>query len=539
MPALGELRRDGRGGHDSAHRVAVAHRLPERDDVGHDVVLGEAPERLADPPEARLHLVGDAQRPRRTGPLVRGAEVAGRYREDAVAREHVVADEQRRSVSFPTEKCESVIDLVRHAFGGVGGREGGGTSDPRHPRLECCRPELLGRQSSSCRRGAVVGVLGDHGPAASGHSARDLDRDVVRLAARVDEHHDGELAGEQRDEPVGVGSYLVDEVAGVRGQPPRLRGERCRDPRVGVPHLWHVVVGVEQPVPVYIHQPDAVARLEAHGLLVAQGERRSEPRAPQSQALGEGWVWPPEHAARLRERDGERRRAVVVDPEERCETVLRVGEDVVDVVRVQLGPPGGDEEGLGHPGRRQIGNELELRGRERSDGVVGGQDIDEGIERVVAAECLVGRSDRGVDHRPRVDEISEVDDAGDVLRVVAVDKQIAGVDVAVDRRERHEGECGLDHRLVAVEPALDEPSPVGREMPEPGAQFREPRHVPQEGMARQRVREAGERPVEPCDRGTDSTASAWAGGAGREGGAVDEGDELDGVVGAVDRDRTG
>ena len=63
VPALGELGGDGRGRHDGPHRVAVAHRLPERDDVGHDAVLGEAPERLADPAEPRLHLVGDAERP--------------------------------------------------------------------------------------------------------------------------------------------------------------------------------------------------------------------------------------------------------------------------------------------------------------------------------------------------------------------------------------------------------------------------------------------------------------------------------------------
>ena len=42
-------------------RVAVAHRLADRDDVGHDAVALEAPHVLAGAAEAGLHLVGDEQ----------------------------------------------------------------------------------------------------------------------------------------------------------------------------------------------------------------------------------------------------------------------------------------------------------------------------------------------------------------------------------------------------------------------------------------------------------------------------------------------
>ena len=265
VPALGELRGDRRGRDHGAHRVAVAHRLAERDDVGHDAVLGKAPERLADAAEPRLHLVGDAERARRAGAGVRGAEVAGRHGEDAVAREDVVADQERRPVTCLAQPGEGAVDLARDPLRGVAGAERGGAADPRHPRLERGRAELLGRQRRRRRRRAVVGVLRDHGAAVAGDGARDLDRDVVRLAARVDEHDDRELAGQQRREPVGVRGHLVDEVAGVRGQPARLRGERRRHAGVGVPDLRHVVVGVEQPVAVDVGEPDAVARLEAHG----------------------------------------------------------------------------------------------------------------------------------------------------------------------------------------------------------------------------------------------------------------------------------
>ena len=56
-------------------------------------------------------------------------------------------------------------------------------------------------------------------------------------------------------------------------------------------------------------------------------------------------------------------------------------------------------------------DERDLLGGERPDGVVGAQHVDERVERVVTTEGLVGGGDGGVDHRPRVDEVAEVDDA--------------------------------------------------------------------------------------------------------------------------------
>ena len=209
---------------------------------------------------------------------------------------------------------EGAVDLAADAGCGVGRSERGGAADPRHPRLERGRAELLGRERGGGRGGAVVGVLGDHGAAVAGHGPGDLDRDVVRLAARVDEHDDRELVGEQGREPVGVRRHLVDEVAGVRRQPSRLRGERRRHARVGVTHLRHVVVRVEQPVAVDVRQPDAVTRREPDGLVVAQRERRPEPRAAQGEALreadGRGRAGTPHASA---SDDGERRRIVLVE----------------------------------------------------------------------------------------------------------------------------------------------------------------------------------------------------------------------------------
>ena len=224
----------------------------------------------------------------------------------------------------------------------------------------------------------------------------------------------------------------------------RLRGERRGHLRVRVAHVRHVVVRVEQPVAVDVGEPDALARDEAHGLVVAQRQRRPEPGRTQRQALREvaGRLQP--DTARLGQRGRQRRRIVLVEQRERGEAVLGVGEDVVDVVGVQLGAPGRDEERLGHARGYEVGDEPELCGGERPDRVVRRHDLDERVERVGAAEGLVGGGDRRIDHRPRVDEIAEVDDARDALRVVPADEDVAGVDVPVDRGEGDERERRLD-----------------------------------------------------------------------------------------------
>ena len=241
------------------------------------------------------------------------AQVAGRHGEDAVAREDVVADQEGRLVP----RARGAARMRRRPRRRPARRRRASRACRRRrsaPPTARAPPGRAPRGERGGRRGrAVVGVLGDHGAAVARDGAGDLDRDVVRLAARVDEHHDRELVGEQRREPVGVGRHLVDEVARVRRQPPRLRGERGRHARMGVAHLRHVVVRVEQPVAVDVGEPDAVARREADGLVVAQRERRPEPRSAAARGSRRGGSARRRHAARLRQRGRERRRIVLVE----------------------------------------------------------------------------------------------------------------------------------------------------------------------------------------------------------------------------------
>ena len=133
-------------------------------------------------------------------------------------------------------------------------------------------------------------------------------------------------------------------------------------------------------------------------------------------------------------------------------------------------------------------------------------DLDERVERVGAAEGLVGGGDRRIDHRPRVDEVAEVDDARDALGVVPADEKVAGVGVPVDRGERDKRERRLDDFLVAVEGTLDEPAAFRLEVGELGTELGQPGDVPEQGAVREWVGEPGERLVETRHGGTDRAA---------------------------------
>ena len=107
---------------------------------------GQNPQtRSPSPAEAGLHLVGDASTA--DGPahcVVGRPEVARRHGEDAVAREDVVADQSTTGpVAFLAQAGEPIVDLAADAGCGIGRSERAGAADPRHPRRERPRAELL------------------------------------------------------------------------------------------------------------------------------------------------------------------------------------------------------------------------------------------------------------------------------------------------------------------------------------------------------------------------------------------------------------
>ena len=154
--------------------------------------------------------------------------------------------------------------------------------------------------------------------------------------------------------------------------------------------------------------------------------------------------------------------------------------------------------------------------------MIRGDDLDERVEGVVGAEGLVGGRDGGVDHRARVDEITEVDDPRYPVRVVAIGKQVPGVDVAVDRRRGHELERRRDHGVVPVEPALDERAAICPDVGEFRPELGQSRDVPEDGALRQGMREAGERLIEACNSDADRATGGRGDRSRRERCPVDQ-----------------
>ena len=79
--AGGNLRR----GHHGAHRMTVADRLADGDDIRHDALRFERPEMFADPAKTDLHLIGQTRAPGRTHRRVGFMQVALRQHDLAAA----------------------------------------------------------------------------------------------------------------------------------------------------------------------------------------------------------------------------------------------------------------------------------------------------------------------------------------------------------------------------------------------------------------------------------------------------------------------
>ena len=102
--------------HDRRDRIAVAHRLAERDDVRRDAVPRERPELRPEPAVARLHLVRDVEPSRGMRPLHEQLELRALGRVDPVAHQRPV--EKRRG--------EIVLELVERARARSAPLPGGG-----------------------------------------------------------------------------------------------------------------------------------------------------------------------------------------------------------------------------------------------------------------------------------------------------------------------------------------------------------------------------------------------------------------------------
>ena len=104
---------------------------------------------------------------------------------------------------------------------------------------------LYGLMSTSPLGVAVIRALEDGDVAPAGRGPREPERQLVRLAARVDEVRDLERSRQRGDQALGVVEDGRVEVARVRLEQGLLASRRLDHPRMGVPDVGDVVHEVE------------------------------------------------------------------------------------------------------------------------------------------------------------------------------------------------------------------------------------------------------------------------------------------------------
>ena len=178
-----QLRLAGHG----RERQAAAERLAGDDQVGLDARVLDRPDG-AGAPAAGLHLVGDVDDPVPLAELLQRADELGRHRDEpalALHRlEHEAGDRVGRDVLLEQqlEAGERVLD--RDAAVRIGRRR---AVDLRRERPEALLVDELRGHRHRQVGAAVEGAVEDDDARPAGRGARDLDRVLDRLGARVDE----------------------------------------------------------------------------------------------------------------------------------------------------------------------------------------------------------------------------------------------------------------------------------------------------------------------------------------------------------------
>jgi hypothetical protein len=119
---------------------------------------------------------------------------------------------------------------------------------------------------------AVVPPVEGNDIVASGDRARHAQRQLVGLAARIDEIDDAERVRQRRSEPFRVVEDRGVQVPGVGVEHPRLVGQRGHHARVGVTDVAHVVHSIDVLTTRVVDQTGSVATDDRERSRVAQAE---------------------------------------------------------------------------------------------------------------------------------------------------------------------------------------------------------------------------------------------------------------------------
>ena len=285
LHSVGERCGDLGGRDHRAERVAVADRLSQRHDVGHDALGLESPDVRPDPAESHLHLVGHADPARQPDVRVGLAEISfGQLDLAGAARKGFAVERGDLPALAP-----GVLDGFGHVAGvllrGVGivpavaaaveVGEGDRVDVVRRPGA-AGPVELVGAEVDQRAQVSVIRGLHDDDVRGARIGPGHPQRQVVGLAAAVHEETDTERLREEAREPVRVPDEVLMEIARVGIEDRGLLLRRPDHAGMAVAHVRDVVRRVQVDparvvIEVLLPSPDDVKRF-----IVGEAQRRPQ-----------------------------------------------------------------------------------------------------------------------------------------------------------------------------------------------------------------------------------------------------------------------
>ena len=152
-----------------------------------------------------------------------------------------------------------------------------GRDQRAHMRGDAAGIAAGGREGVDRLGDAVIGVFHGQAAAVAGIGPGHAPGDIVRLAARIDEGADLQVARQRRPQPFAVVQHLGSEIARVGVQGAHLARDGLDHMGMAVPDMRHVVIGVEIAAARGVGQPHALAPHHMQRRIVKHIELRPHP----------------------------------------------------------------------------------------------------------------------------------------------------------------------------------------------------------------------------------------------------------------------
>ena len=195
-----------------------------------------------------------------------------------------------------------------------------------------------------------------------------------------------------------------------------------------------------------------------------------------------------------------------------------IAQDVGAVLREPFGPPFADDDPGHDAAQDEVREQAELGRGERGDGVVPGDQVKPGTERVGTIAQHVGDGDREVVDQRGHRDIAEVDDAAHA-GAVRRDQRVVRAEVVVHELGAQAGQASRQGRREPAELLLD--LRTRGAAGEQGAQPGQLGEIPQQRPVHQRVVEAAQGAAQLGQGGPEGAAQRLAGGDRPEQAAVE------------------